>query len=744
MDAYQRRTSEGNASESSFLSLSNAFLMITLRRKTKGGFYSLVDPQTGLNFIAPSPQPLYRLILVEPGGPEVELTSMDAEAFEVQETVSPEKSEITLTYGTHKGLDIHVSCRVSLDADSSMSHWRISVRNNTTYGIRTIHYPVVVTPSRLDEAEEDFFLDPGSRLMRNPHLHDIRPRDPLEWKPTHQYPGPRSMQFSVFYNRVAGLYMAAYDGTGCVKDLGVFRLNDDFDHSIAHHFDEQAGLDFEVPYDTVLGVFHGDWYDAADIYKAWAYRQPWCARKLTDREDVPDWIKEPRLELMTIIQGGQERIHGLQTTPGEYPIGRFFPAYRAVALQKEYARIFGAPILSWMEGWEKIGAPGGPVEIFPPREGEESYKAAMADLVQEDHIPLMYLAGFHWCYKRPQIGYDDWPRFEREGRQMATLDKQGELMISNNHTHMYAMGQKHYATLCTGSKDLQSLFLENFHRMMDVGAVAVQLDQQGGMLANICYSDQHDHPPGYGSWMTEKTGEFIRTIRGSVKERNPDATFSNEGPCEFWIQDIDFFLDRPYHYDGKEIVVPLFQYIYHEYAICYSGDGIVNILHPEASLILHAKVFTLGLLNTVAYGEEEYNIEVDPDYPVLTLLRNICRAQRTFARNYVVFGQMQKPIPLEVDYVEADGFRGEPWEVMIPRVYHNHWKGPDGRFGTLLANWGDRTEEVILTLDEAMEPVAIRNGQGNTPVAGDIVRGGRIPVRIPPRDVALVEQGTVD
>ena len=91
--------------------------------------------------------------------------------------------------------------------------------------------------------------------------------------------------------------------------------------------------------------------------------------------------------------------------------------------------------------------------------------------------------------------------------------------------------------------------------------------------------------------------------------------------------------------------------------------------------------------------------------------------------------------------VEADGFRGEPWEVRIPRVYHNHWKGPDGRFGTLLANWGGRTEEVLLTLEDVTEPVMIRSGQGDIPVAEDIVRDGRIPVQIPPRDVALVEQG---
>jgi hypothetical protein len=32
--------------------------------------------------------------------------------------------------------------------------------------------------------------------------------------------------------------------------------------------------------------------DAAAIYKAWVVKQPWCARKLTDRADVPAFLKE--------------------------------------------------------------------------------------------------------------------------------------------------------------------------------------------------------------------------------------------------------------------------------------------------------------------------------------------------------------------------------------------------------------------------------------------------------------------
>ncbi|MFH1568732.1 MAG: DUF6259 domain-containing protein [Gemmatimonadota bacterium] len=726
-----------------YITLANEQVAVVLRQRTGGGLRSLIDASSRLDFVSPRPQPLYRLTLAEPGGEEIHLDSTDAETFEHRTSSSAEGSELELVYGRHRGLDLRITCRASLPAGTALTRWRIAVANGTRGGVRSLQYPVIVVPTPLDGAvEEEYYLDPSGRIYLNPRPEEYPERGPTDWIPHAQYPGPRPVQLLAYYTGAAGMYLATYDSAGCIKDLGAHRLGEDLDLSVDHHFDERPGLDFELPYETVLGVFHGDWYDAADIYKEWAYRQPWCARKLADRDDIPGWLTEPRPQLMTISQGGQERIHGLQTTPGEYPIGRFFPARRAVALQQEYARRFGTPIVSWMEGWEKIGAPGGPVEIFPPREGEESYRAAMAELRRDGHIPVMYLAGFHWCYRRPQVGYDDWPRFEREGRCMAALDRHGELMISNQYAHMYAMGQKHYAVLCVGSPDLWDLYLKNFDRMMDVGAVGVQLDQQGGMNSQVCYSPDHDHPPGYGPWMTEKTGDFVRAVRSAAKARDPEAAYSVEGPCEYWIPEMDFFLDRPYHYEPRSLIHPLFEYIYHEYATVYSGDGIVNVLHPAASLMLHAKVFTLGLRNTVAYGEEEYNFEVNPDYPVLALLRNICQAQRGFARDYVVFGQMQRPTALEVDHVRADGFRGEPWEVMIPKVYHGVWRAPDGKVGTVLANWTEEAQEVTVGLSEVDGPVATVAATQRVAASPQEVRDRRLSVQVPALGILLVEQGS--
>jgi len=716
------------------LSLGNSRLEIALSGEAKGGLRALVDKATGRNFIAAAPRPLYRLVLAERFGEPVEVTSLDAESVTVESASSPQEQTLTLRYGPHAGLDLRVTCRVSLAADSALSRWRIAIENKTQYGVRAIQYPLVFCPAVLGESDEDDCYVRGiwgGAIMQRPNTRTLGPRQPTkDWYPNRQYPGIVAAQMQLYYDATAGLYMATYDDAGCTKQFNIYREGDDFDLSIEHNFDERPGLDFELPYDTVLGVFHGDWYDAADIYKEWARRQHWCSTKLVARDDIPAWMKEPRPAMMIISQGDVTRARGiLFYPPAEYPIGRVYPARKAVALVRRYAEIFDTPVLVWMEGWEKIGAPGGPAEIFPPREGEESYKAAMAEFARDGTPVLMYLAGFHWTYKRPMTGYDDWPAFEREGRPMAAVNEQGELNISTPGTRPYGAGQKYFVPLCVGSQQTQDLFHRNFLKMMDLGAVATQLDQQVGFYADVCYSDQHDHAPGYGPWMVRKTLEFIRRVRSAIKQRNRDATLSVEVPCEAWIQEIDFPLDRPY----MGGTIPLFQYLYHEYQMAWGGDIAMGVSHVESSLMKHATILVRGVRNVVTIQEPDYDFEVDPSYPVFTLLRNIFAAQRTFARDYVVFGEMQRPARLEVGCVTVDVYRSAD-TVEVPKVLHSTWRSQAGKIGTVLVNWTGAAEEVTLAQPG---PATIVTASGATPASP---RAGKLTFTVPPRSVALVEE----
>ena len=77
--------------------VANNQISVTLSTDTGGGLEAFVDLKTGRNFIAASPQPLYKLILFEQGKDLVELTSLDAECVEVERTSSAAGEILTLT-----------------------------------------------------------------------------------------------------------------------------------------------------------------------------------------------------------------------------------------------------------------------------------------------------------------------------------------------------------------------------------------------------------------------------------------------------------------------------------------------------------------------------------------------------------------------------------------------------------------------------------------------------------------------
>jgi hypothetical protein len=364
----------------------NSRVRLVLAAAEGGGLAELMDLETGRDFIAGAPAPLYRLTLAQQRQDPIELTSVEAESVEASRSISPAGETLTLAYGPHRGLDIRVTCTIWLAAHSPLSEWRIAVKNGTSYGIRAIRYPVVIAPSILgDSGDDDCFIwgHFGGEIIERPRekLNQLLHLGGHSWCRSQQYPGPVAVQMQAYYDRTAGLYIATYDDAGHVKAFGLRSNGETFDLSVEHNYDERPGLSFELPYTTILGVFHGNWYTAANIYKEWARHQHWCARRLTERGDIPAWAKEPRPSLAVASRGNIERFRGtLNSPPAEWPLPLYWPASKVVPRIQKYAELFRSPVITWMEGWEQIGAPGGPVDIFPPYEGEESFRAAMSEL----------------------------------------------------------------------------------------------------------------------------------------------------------------------------------------------------------------------------------------------------------------------------------------------------------------------------------------------------------------------------
>jgi len=226
--------------------LGNEYLRINLSDQTKGGLSGLIDVQSQRNFIV-KPGPLYTLSLVRKGQQAIELTSLDAEGVNVTPSSDHTSQTLTFNYGRHRDFDLTVVCRVQVSPDSPLSKWRISVKNNTPYGIRAVRYPIVQAPLVLaDSSKDDRFVYPagGGAMMIDPvgGTHRNYMGKTIGINRRTQYPGGAALQLQAYYDDTAGLYMATHDAGINVKHFGLKRDDDFLDLSIEHNYDERPGL----------------------------------------------------------------------------------------------------------------------------------------------------------------------------------------------------------------------------------------------------------------------------------------------------------------------------------------------------------------------------------------------------------------------------------------------------------------------------------------------------------------------
>ena len=69
-----------------------------------------------------------------------------------------------------------------------------------------------------------------------------------------------------YYNNAGGLYLACDDATGLPKFIDRVMEDDGVTLGVAHYPGTRGPSETKLPYNVVVGTFHGDWYSAAEIY----------------------------------------------------------------------------------------------------------------------------------------------------------------------------------------------------------------------------------------------------------------------------------------------------------------------------------------------------------------------------------------------------------------------------------------------------------------------------------------------
>ncbi len=558
--------------------IGNDLIELVFDLKFNGALSSIVDKASGYQFMRDPnvPRSLFRLALRRGRGGDIQwFDSRDAGTVHVSRIDQPQGTSLAFEARSFPKRSLTVTVEVALRDGSSLSTWHMSVAGlDQGEAVYQLTCPIMSGVMKMGESV------PGEALVvprhgegfvfRNPYpIVDHLPLKAGVGPDTPQvgtgeihgrYPGSFPMQFMLYINDQAGLYLACHDNKQNVKEFDIGKMADWGQApviSISHFPGEGIGQNVKTDYETVVGVFHGDWYDGADIYKTWATRQWWCAKKLWDR-DIADWMRTG----VGVFQMSNYHIPILKLN---HPVSQIADVVNG--LSKE----IGVPLLALIFNFEGGGGWTGPAGFFPPREGEAAFREGLRRLREAGNYGFVYMPGGNWyieisTYSPP---FNSWPQFEKEGRPNGIMDAKGEVPIAKYY------GGWQSARLCPQTEFTKQTSFSLILGSLERGCTVVQIDNFPISTAEACYNPKHGHPLGYGPWWSEAWNGILAEVRKQAKQRDSNCALTTEGISENFISHLDMFDQRAGNMEyfghwqagdpmGGE-TIPLFSYVYSQY-----------------------------------------------------------------------------------------------------------------------------------------------------------------------------------
>jgi len=678
--------------------------------------------------------PLFKIEFRGDDGKFKTITSAEAKKISVTKTEQDGGETIVLIYEGIGNLDVTARVTVRCPKNEALTYWNLELDNPTTMWIGHVQFPIVEVPFDSNPTEENcsyilsslydgVLAGPVKPGMVGGTWRGARYDSPEMWRTTN-YPRECTTQLMAYYNAAGGLYVACADPNGLPKLLAPIMANDGVTMGLGHYPGTRGPGKTKLAYDVVLGTFHGDWYAAAEIYRNWAARQPFCARKLTQRNDVPKWIQESLVTFAFPLRGETDADPAVALNP------EYAPATNALPYFDKLAQALDSPVMPIVFNWENAG-PWAQPESFPPVGGADAMRAFMTKAKAKGWHPSIYGDGLHWIIAQRNTGYDGMPYFRSHGGESAIVHQwNGNPTGSDNW-------RKSYVT-CVATATGRKMVVDMTRRMAELGPdIIQQFDQGVGPVA--CYASDHGHPPVPGPWMTEGFSSLLKEDKAAARSVNPAVATSCEGgPPEIFLQDFDLWDSRIG--GGGTLNCPLYSFLYHEYLSGHAG-AYLNSVNDEALRAACARALVTGYIQSFTLRDKG-QIEYDWDQPwdraipdqaaILDWAKRATRFRVGIARDYLVFGQMLRPWSVTHVPTRNFGYGKEPL------VQSATWKAPDGRIGVVLANYADAKESPRVELEgQGLKKIIIYIDDKNRSL--DVSLPCVIDLEMPARSIGLIE-----
>lgn len=709
-----------------------------------GRLSGFADSQTGHEFIDPAaPSTLWSVETLDSDLPGFDGNS--ARSFMTQETEgsSPRLEWVWTGFGLASAPDLRVVATVTPSAAQPVSLWRLRIENAAGIAIKAVRFPRI----------ENIAPQPNETLVVPMWMGEAtnRPREAFngagclprrsEWG----YPGLLSLQcLTVYRPDGPGLYVACNDSETRQKRFAVFGDGKGSLGVEIVHLPE-SGADaagYEMSYDVVLGAYKGDWYTAAERYRAWALDQPWSKRSRLKLGATPAWVADTGIWVWN--RGKAEGVLG--------------PAVDLAARAE-------LPVSVLWHWWHGCAYDAGFPEYLPPRDGDGAFRESLSAAQAKGAHAIVYMNQRLWG-----MTTESWKTQNAE--RYAVKDAEGRVRPEVYNIFMNVP----CASMCMGTAFWRDTYAGIAERAVrGLGVDGIYMDQACSSLA--CYDPAHGHSLGGGSyWMNG-----FRSLQENIRERCAPAkavALAGEGCGEAWLPYLDLMLNLQVsteRFMARDIwePVPFFHAVYHDHAVFFGTYGSLTMppyddlwpaeFAPAKPLELldrkFSRQFLLEQARTFVWGQQPSIANYRPDLfdtraEELNYLLQLARLHRDAAK-YLVRGAYLRPPRIDAPEEEIDisrlsiyaGQRDHLKESRktVPLVMASAWRAPDGDVALVVASLADRPLKLPVVLPEtdyAMpKPADVFVNNGTARAKAGVYEGGdfSLDLELGPREARVVE-----
>jgi hypothetical protein len=378
----------------------------------------------------------------------------------------------------------------------------------------------------------------------------------------------------------------------------------------------------------------------------------------------------------------------------------------------------GLPVAIFWHWWHHGPYDTSFPDYLPPREGVDSFRAALAAAHAAGIHAIVYMNQRLWCTGTPtwsSEGAAPWAVKERDGRVREEVYN--------------IFDPQPCATMDVTTPFWRSKYAEIADTVLDdYGVDGIYMDQAVQSL--VCWDSTHGHPVGGGNYWMGGFRALAAQIRANAGRQ---VLLAGEGAGEPWLPQLDLMLtlqvsQERYTEPGSGWEpIPFFQAVYHAYGVTYGSYASLVMppydelwpaqFAPSQPLALmdkrfrrqfyleQARAFVWGLVPTIANFRASQLTDRPDETGYMMRLARI----RARSLNYLLYGTFVRPPELKVPVVEVDlsrvsiyaARRGGPTvsTARFPAAIAGAWRAPDGSVAIALASIVDEPVTVSFDFD---------------------------------------------